>query len=410
MRRVRTTGWLIVLAAVAVAAGCGTPTPTDEQTERSVYREEFDRLFSEWKPFLGELRRLRQEYVTVEADLRLKLAEKYDQMVKRGYGLEAQLVDAAVIACVKEPEENEDLARFLMGIVVTLYDMEEYEDALRMAQILIDNRLESDYSVYYYAAVSGYAVGEFELAESHLEVVSKNRPRMLSQSRPMEGIIAECRANLSYHKEAWEKEQEIREQEQLDGDLPRVLLVTNKGEIELELFENEAPNTVANFISLVEKGFYDGLTFHRVVPQQMAQGGCPKGDGTGGPPYRIRCECYRPDRRLHFRGSLSMAHRGRDTGGSQFFICFRPARGLDGRHTVFGRVVRGIEVLARLQRRDPNPELMLDPNYVDTLPKPDKIIEARVLRKRDHPYDPKIIPIEEPDELTRELTEGLVPF
>jgi len=410
MRGVRMTGWLLVTAAMAVAAGCGTPNRTDEQTERSEYRAEFDRLFSDWTPLLSEIRQLRQDYVTAEPELRPKLAEKYDQMVKRAAGLESQLVDAAVLACVKEPEENKDLADFLMGMVVTLYDLEEYEDALRMAQILIDNRLDSDYSVYYYAAVSGYAVGEFEVAESHLEVVAKNRPRLVSKSRPMQGIIAECLANLSYHKEAWEKEKKIREQEKLDGDLPRVLLVTTKGDIELELFENQAPNTVANFISLVQKGFYDGLTFHRVVPQQMAQTGCPKGDGTGGPHYRIRCECYRPDRRVHFRGSLSMAHRGRDTGGSQFFICFRPARGLDGRHTVFGRVVRGIEVLARLQRRDPKPELMIDPNYVDTLPKPDKIIEARVLRKRDHVYDPKIIPVEEPDELTREITEGLVPF
>ena len=409
MRRVRKTAWLVVLAAVAVSAGCGTPTPTEDPTDRSSHRAEFDRLFSEWKPFLSELRRLRQEYVTAEAELRPKLAEKYEQMVKRGHSLEAQLVDSAVIACVKEPEENEDLSYFLMGIVATLSGLEEYEEALRMAQILIDNRL-GDYSLYYFAAISGYAAGEFELAESHLQVVAKNRPRMLAKNRPMEGIIAECNANLSYHKEAWEKEQEIREQEAVDGNLPRVLLVTNKGEMELELFENEAPNTVANFISLVEKGFYDGLTFHRVVPQQMAQGGCPKGDGMGGPSYRIRCECYQPNHRPHFRGSLSMAHRGRNTGGSQFFINFRPARGLDGRHTVFGRVVRGMEVLARLQRRDPKPELMMDPNYEDTLPKPDKILEAKVLRKRNHPYDPKVIPIEEPDELTRELSEGFVPF
>jgi cyclophilin family peptidyl-prolyl cis-trans isomerase len=112
----------------------------------------------------------------------------------------------------------------------------------------------------------------------------------------------------------------------------------------------------------------------------MAQGGDPTGTGTGGPGYTIPCECYRPDFRVHFRGSLSMAHAGRDTGGSQFFLTFRPTRHLDGQHTVFGRVVKGMDVLAKIQRRDPdNPQG----------PEPDKIVEAKVVRKRSHPYEPK---------------------
>ena len=186
--------------------------------------------------------------------------------------------------------------------------------------------------------------------------------------------------NLDKFKKAWDKEQKIREAESKADDLPRVLLKTNKGDIEIELFENEAPNTVANFITLVEKGFYNGLTFHRVLANFMAQGGDPRGDGTGGPGYTIPCECYQPNFRLHFRGSLSMANAGRDTGGSQFFITFVPTDYLDGKHTVFGRVIKGFDVLAKIQRRDPeeaNP------------PDPDKIIEAKVLRKRPHEYKVK---------------------
>jgi len=137
---------------------------------------------------------------------------------------------------------------------------------------------------------------------------------------------------------------------------------------------------VANFISLVEKGFYNGTPFHRVLPQFMAQGGDPTGTGGGGPGYTIPCECHQPNARVHFRGSLSMAHAGRDTGGSQFFLTFRPTHHLDGQHTVFGRVIKGFDVLAKLQRRDPErPEG----------PEPDKIVEAKVLRKRNHPYEPK---------------------
>jgi cyclophilin family peptidyl-prolyl cis-trans isomerase len=163
---------------------------------------------------------------------------------------------------------------------------------------------------------------------------------------------------------------------------PIVLLRTTKGDVIVELFEDKAPNTVANFVSLVEKGFYNGLKFHRVLDGFMAQGGCPKGDGTGGPGYSIACECYRSDYVRHQRGSLSMAHAGRDTGGSQFFLTFKATSFLDGKHTVFGQVVQGMDVVDRFQRMDPE-----KPNpYVQC----DKIIEARMLRKRNHPYEPII--------------------
>ena len=176
-------------------------------------------------------------------------------------------------------------------------------------------------------------------------------------------------------KAGWAKEKKIREAEAKADDLPRVLLKTSAGDMEIELFENEAPNTVLNFITLVDKGFYNGLKFHRVLPGFMAQGGDPKGDGTGGPGYTIPCECYRPDHRLHFRGTLSMAHAGRDTGGSQFFLTFVPTKHLDGKHTVFGRVISGFDVLAKLKRRNPEDQ---------TVGAADTIIEAKVTRKRQH--------------------------
>ena len=148
----------------------------------------------------------------------------------------------------------------------------------------------------------------------------------------------------------------------------------------MELFENEAPQSVGDMVSLVEKGFYDGLTFHRVLPGFMAQSGCPTGDGTGGPGYNIYCECYKDGHRKHFRGSLSMAKsQARDTGGSQFFLTFVPTPHLNGRHTAFGRVIEGMDVLAKLKRVDPQ-----NPSDVE----PDKILSAEILRKRDHEYLP----------------------
>lgn len=124
---------------------------------------------------------------------------------------------------------------------------------------------------------------------------------------------------------------------------------TSKGEMIIELFQDAAPNTVKNFLDLTNKGYYNGLTYHRVIPNFMIQGGCPHGTGTGGPGYKINCE-INPNK--HQRGSLSMAHAGPNTGGSQFFICHSPQPHLDGVHTVFGKVVEGIEVVDKIQKDD----------------------------------------------------------
>jgi peptidyl-prolyl cis-trans isomerase B (cyclophilin B) len=116
--------------------------------------------------------------------------------------------------------------------------------------------------------------------------------------------------------------------------MTRAIIETDKGTINIQFFDADAPNTVKNFVDLSEKGFYDGLNFHRVIPNFMVQGGCPQGTGTGGPGYKIDCEI---NHNKHEAGSLSMAHAGKNTGGSQFFICHSPQRHLDGVHTVFGK-------------------------------------------------------------------------
>ena len=116
------------------------------------------------------------------------------------------------------------------------------------------------------------------------------------------------------------------------------------GDIVIELFDKEAPGTVQNFIDLINKGFYNGLRFHRVIPGFVAQGGCPNGNGTGGPGYTIKDELFGNPHK-HERGALSMAHRGPNTGGSQFFIVYEPQPHLDGVHTVFGKVIEGMDVV-----------------------------------------------------------------
>ena len=135
--------------------------------------------------------------------------------------------------------------------------------------------------------------------------------------------------------------------------MQKATIKTEKGDMTVEFFQEDAPGTVKNFVELSEKGYYDGLTFHRVIDDFVIQGGCPKGDGTGGPGYTIDCELD-GDNQYHDRGVLSMAHAGKNTGGSQFFICHnrKNTSHLDRRHTVFGKVVDGLEVIDEIKAGD----------------------------------------------------------
>ena len=128
---------------------------------------------------------------------------------------------------------------------------------------------------------------------------------------------------------------------------------TEKGDMKINFFEKDAPKAVENFLKLSESGFYDGLTFHRVIPNFVIQGGCPDGTGAGGPGYQIDCELD-GDNQHHEKGVLSMAHAGRNTGGSQFFICHNRenTQHLDRNHTCFGKVVEGLDVIDEIKQGD----------------------------------------------------------
>jgi cyclophilin family peptidyl-prolyl cis-trans isomerase len=239
------------------------------------------------------------------------------------------------------------------------------------------------------AGVSAFAVQDFEKSARLLNTAAEKN---LLIDTLGEQYLDSAAKYIDY----WKEEQSIRKAEAAAPStdrLPRVQIDTSRGKIVVELFENEAPNTVANFISLVEKGFYDGTRFHRVIPGFMAQGGDPNSKpgadgtpGTGGPGYVIACEWDQENSRRHFAGTLSMAHAGRDTGGSQFFLTHLPTPHLDkdlavpaGRdaHTVFGRVVEGMDVLLSLKVGD-------------------QIESAKVISKRNHEYVPETMPEPQP--------------
>ncbi len=351
--------------------------------KRGPQAEEFYRLHGEMNALLGELAGLQVKYRTADEEKRAEIQQQWKDLITQGEKMEPKLIEAAKKAYAESPNADKDVTNYLVKLLAQKVHRDDYEPAAEIGKLLVENKC-SEQRVPNLAGIAAFATSDFDAAEKYLGQAAKEG---YYQSPPQDDKLAQIGEfylqAVGGYKKAWAKEEAIRQREAQDDNLPRVLLKTNKGDITIELFENQAPNAVANVISLVQKGFYNGLTFHRVLQGFMAQGGDPTGNGTGGPGYSIACECYRPDYRHHFRGTLSMAHAGRDTGGSQFFLTFVPTPHLDGKHTAFGRVISGMDVLAKLQRRDPGDK---------EAPRPDKIIEAQVLRKRPHAYVPKTMP------------------
>ncbi len=379
-------------AAAAPETADAPAAPATETPSAGPKAKAFQDLFAQWKKILAELRELKyKQYPEAGVERRLEISKRYDELIAEGGALQDRLVAAAMEAFKEAPQQDPEIVQFLLGIQSWDTQGDDYEKAVEMGRTLIDGGVKISH-VYLMAGEAAFCTNDFELAEKYFKLAADegafDADKIAPEMKETIERIQSHQKQIGYYKAQWAKEKAVREAEAKADDLPRVEITTQHGKMIIELLENEAPNTVANFISLVKKGFYDGLTFHRVLPNFMAQGGCPEGTGTGGPGYRIECECVRPDSRKHFRGSLSMAHAGPDTGGSQFFLCFVPAIGLDGppspsHHTVFGRVIEGFDQLAKIKRRDPEAESPGDA---------EKIISMKVIRDRGHEYQPKTLP------------------
>jgi cyclophilin family peptidyl-prolyl cis-trans isomerase len=356
---------------------------------------EFDALLKKWDDLLDQMKQTQVDYKLAKPEERGQFVEKFKQLKLDGEKLQPEVLKAAEAGLAKDPKGTA-FVTFLASFANGEYLRDNYEQALRISEKLIDAKYENK-RIYNLAGKAAFNLCDFDKAEKYLKTAQ--------EGSALDGRADGYLQNIEAYKTLWKKEQDLRAQEAKDAAdpnkaLPRVVLKTTDGDIVLELFENEAPQTVGNFVNLVEKGFYNGLAFHRVIHEFMAQGGDPNGDGSGGPGYYIQDETDKENRRLHFRGALSMAHSGvKNSGGSQFFITFCPTSNLDGKavnpkneqypHTVFGRVVEGFDVLPKLQKRDTSsgPHGTSGP-----LPPADKIIEAKVLRKRNHPYEPTKLP------------------
>jgi len=331
---------------------------------------DFAVIQEKWNATVEEIQKLQQEFAKATPERRQEIREQFVEGLGRLEEMAPSYEAAAHQAYLSGDETTRKDALDVLALMLSArLQKDEYEPLYERGQQLAEAGV-SDPRILDPAGIAAFVVNDYASARKWLEA-AKAANQISSEGRMYLGLIDD-------YAGYWEKEKAIRAKEATD-DLPRVKLETTAGDIVIELLENEAPQTVGNFVSLVEKGFYDGLAFHRVLPNFMAQGGCPDGTGGGGPGYEIHCECYKKGYRRHFRGSLSMAHAGRDTGGSQFFLTFVPTDHLNGKHTVFGRVIEGMENLAKIKRIEPG-----QPGQDS----PTKIVKATVLRKRDHEYEP----------------------
>lgn len=344
----------------------------EKQAAEGSPAEVFAAKMAEWKNLMKELRDAKAKFDISEPGSAEDFQKKWKDLIAKGHALVPGLRDVAKAAYVAAPNEDRQLTRFLAKLLEDAASRDQFEIVADLGEVLIENNAGIKEAPDLVGAAA-FVLNDFEKAQKYLQMAQANGSLSKENGGKYLGEVENYRA-------IWAEEEAIRKKETEANDLPRVKIVTSKGEMTAELFENEAPETVGNFISLIEQGFYNGLAFHRVLPGFMAQAGCPKGDGTGGPGYKIYCECTKSNFRKHFRGTLSMAHAGRNTGGSQFFLTFVPTFHLNGQHTAFARIIEGLDVLEKLQRIDPMAE--------GEKPTPDRIEKIEVLRKRDHEYVP----------------------
>jgi cyclophilin family peptidyl-prolyl cis-trans isomerase len=376
------------LASVMFAQDEPTPPPAAAEADSQPAAPEpaeQDELLAEWGKFneqrleiARQLQALGKEFQSAPVERKREIRDEYTRLIGQfNTEISPHLNELAPRVYERDPK-NTAAGEIVMQ---QAFESMDFPRAAATADALIAEGVESS-SVLNLGGSAHFAEHDFERA---VELLSKAEAEQQLDPRSGERWLEPAREYI----ELWKTEQAIRDQEAAAPEAeqnPRAEFETSKGKIVMELYENQAPNTVANFVSLIENGTYDGVKFHRVIPNFMIQGGDPNSkdddpsnDGLGGPGYTIKCECFEEDARMHFAGSLSMAHAGRDSGGSQFFITHLPTPHLNPNaernsgHTVFGHVVEGLDVVRKIE-------------------KDDEITSAKILSKRDHEYKPETTP------------------
>lgn len=415
--------WLICLCAVFPTQSVGQsgggpqpPTPKKRLTPEERREKELEKQKSELEAEEQRLGSfgvvpeddstpLAKDYRKAVQDFRTSVAEYADAHAR----MELLIVGADVVELrdrwfdkLKKSQENLFVLRRAATDLV-LSDPVRYENVALMLRDMLNSDLNADRSERW--APAAHAVlaceklvtdevllnaGQAGLIDGDWDLVT-NCWTKLSEQGKLPQLQQFLLSQISELRTHWEAELERRKEDEGKNN-PRVEIITTKGVIEVELFEDDAPETVSSFIYLVESGYYSRMPFFLVRRHLLAQTGCEKGDGKGTAGYSIRFEGDSPTARRHFRGSLAIPLgvdpetqiHNTETGGSQFYISFAPLPFLDARHTVFGRIVKNSEFLGLIKEIDMTDEEERKKGEF----RPDGIISAKVLRKRDHEYRP----------------------
>jgi cyclophilin family peptidyl-prolyl cis-trans isomerase len=383
----------------ALVGGTSGPSPA---LNAASAKAAFDSKFQEYRGIVREIEKLQVEYQTADKAEREGINAAMTGQVAHAQSIINEMIEAGVEAFRQAPNDTPQIKEFLNSVArhyvvgrqgpggeSHVDGGDQYERALPIINTLVEGGAATR-DLLLWGFLSAFATNDYALAEEFLQK-AQNLPPTKGEDAASDaandatmGLVAKFAPMLPQYRQWWETEAKLRAAEAAADDLPRVKLTTTKGEITLELFENEAPQTVANFLTLVKQGYFNGLPFHRVIAKFMAQGGAKNDDGSGRLGYSIRGEAAVPNHRRHFRGSLSMGllPGNPDSGGSQFFLTLVPTPHLDGQHTVFGRIIEGVEVPADMNRREPTG----DPSHDGQIPAADRIIKAEVIRDRGHEY------------------------
>jgi cyclophilin family peptidyl-prolyl cis-trans isomerase len=360
--------------ALSETTAASAETPTEPEAPQAPPKTPQE-LMDEYAQAMGAFQQHRQQINVLvaarpsDAEGQKQWQDQVDDMARKSNELMARVTQTAS-AAFEANDKDQDLAKFLVVLAMKSSASDLLEDAARLSSMLTDHGilekqlLDTAYS-------SQLELGNFDLAEKYLQL-AEEKGLLTDNGKAIKPKVALMRAPV-------EKEMERRAREASADDLPRVLFHTNRGDIVIELFEDDCPNAVASVIKLVESGYYNGKSFFRVAPGFGASTGCEKGDGTGNPGYWLAPELKKDDIRPHLRGTVSMLRTPAGVNAGQLFFTYRmlTTSKLNGVNEVVGRVIEGLDVVSRLRRADPmqSADLQLD-----------RILDAQVLRKRNHKY------------------------
>lgn len=361
----------------------GTLPPNDTSPLAPAYIESLN-VFTKAVADTSNIYRRHQYRKTEDTNVLEKIGMEWvDQMAVVNKALNEWRRQAGIIYA-SDPDKYVAIGETLREMLVNDCDVDKFDGWLDPAKALVTAGKLDNPDVLLKAGMIGYANNDFDFArECWTKLKSQNLLPAFGEA---------ALAELEQSAIKWQRELEFRKRDEAKDDNPRVEMITTKGRIIMELYEDDAPEAVNNFVYLVEKGYYNRKPMFRVVQHLCAQTGCEKGDGSGSAGYTIAGEVNLPNHRDHFRGSLAVALgtnqlTGRldpDSGGSQFYFTFMPLPHLDGKHTVFGRVIDGMECVNLFRVMD----LSIEEQRKEQSNRPDVVVSAKVIRKRSHDYRP----------------------